>query len=242
MSDLESDDEIDSELASGFEYSIDLGSMKQGAEAKITECIYLGRKAIMKERFSKSYRHPVMDTRLNKARTKSELKGIVRAKELAVSTPAIYFVNSEKNIIIMERIVGPTAKNWIESQRENKEQFNEILYSFGKNLGNAIGRLHNGGMVHGDLTTSNVIVRNSDPKDLVFIDFGLCSQGKVTPEEKAVDLYVLERAISSTHIDSEKFFEGVLEGYKEPSQKQAISVNKKLDEVRLRGRKRDMTG
>ncbi|CAI5448700.1 unnamed protein product [Caenorhabditis angaria] len=248
---MSSDEEMDEGadcIASGFANSIDLASLKQGAEAKLTECVYLGRNAIVKERFQKSYRHPILDSRLNKARTKAELRGIMKAKDLGIQTPAIFFIDGEKNSIIMERIDGPTAKLWIETKRSefsaeaDNNRFQEIIRGFGVLLGEQIGKLHLGGLVHGDLTTSNILLRNSDENLLVFIDFGLSGQGKVTPEEKGVDLYVLERAIASTHINSEQIMIGVLEGYSKASQKQSLAVGKKLDEIRLRGRKRDMIG
>lgn len=64
-------------------------------------------------------------------------------------------------------------------------------------IGRAVAKLHDGGMIHGDLTTSNMIVREAD-EALVLIDFGLATIATL-PEDKAVDLYVLERAITSAH-------------------------------------------
>jgi TP53 regulating kinase-like protein len=39
-----------------------------GARQRIWEGVYLGRPAILKQRFSKRYRHPVLDTRLTQSR------------------------------------------------------------------------------------------------------------------------------------------------------------------------------
>lgn len=61
--------------------------------------------------------------------------------------------------------------------------------------------MHDGQIIHGDLTSSNIMLR-SPSNDLVLIDFGL-GQMKPTIEDKAVDLYVLERAFISTHPNSE---------------------------------------
>ncbi|KAJ1647160.1 TP53 regulating kinase [Coemansia asiatica] len=61
-------------------------------------------------------------------------------------------------------------------------------------------------------------------------------------EDKAVDLYVLERAFISTHPNSEKLFALVLEAYKAENTDVASAVLKRLEDVRQRGRKRDMTG
>ena len=67
-------------------------------------------------------------------------------------------------------------------------------------IASTLATLHDGGLVHGDLTTSNMLLRqNEDGKrDLVLIDFGL-SFNSTLAEDKAVDLYVLERALLSLH-------------------------------------------
>ncbi|KAK6748183.1 hypothetical protein RB195_001045 [Necator americanus] len=233
------------EFESGFHYEIQNDGMRQGAEARIYMCTYLGKPAIMKERFVKKYRHSALDHRLNKVRMRNELKGMVKAQELGIPTPTIFFVDSHKNRIIMERIEGCTANHWIESRRlseNSSEQFLSDNMEFGNALGEAIAKMHLGNLVHGDLTTSNVILKDDNFRRPIFIDFGLASLGKVLPEDKGVDLYVLERAMISTHIDSEQVFESVLEGYRSFNNKQGDAVLKKLDEIRLRGRKRDMTG
>jgi len=102
--------------------------------------------------------------------------------------------------------------------------------------------------VHGDLTTSNIMVRNGEgdgvvgfgEREVVLIDFGL---GAVSTqdEDKAVDLYVLERAFTSTHPKAEKLFQDVLNSY-EQSYKGARVVLRRLQDVRMRGRKRSMVG
>ena len=138
-----------------------------------------------------------------------------------------------------------------------------------RRIGSAVGAMHKAGVIHGDLTTSNVILRSvlkGDGQDenepvggatpsvaatdtsgkpsldgeVVLIDFGLASQG-TQDEDRAVDLYVLERAFGSTHPRTEAFFREVLGAYGE-SFKGAHIVLKKLDEVRMRGRKRSMVG
>ena len=70
------------------------------------------------------------------------------------------------------------------------------MHSLAQQIGMAVGKLHSLNIVHGDLTTSNMILKNS--KDLVMIDYGLSGMSQ-SVEDKAVDLYVLERAIASTH-------------------------------------------
>lgn len=118
--------------------------------------------------------------------------------------------------------------------------------------GELLQKLHRHDLIHGDLTTSNLLVQfppELDPSDLslledalrtgtpdttVFlIDFGLSYQKPHAPEHKAVDLYVLERAFLSTHPSLEKEFPDLLEAYGGPKE-----VMTRLDEVRARGRKK----
>ncbi|CAN0536735.1 unnamed protein product [Ectocarpus sp. 12 AP-2014] len=104
-----------------------------------------------------------------------------------------------------------------------------------------VAKMHDAQVVHGDLTTSNFMVR-SDPgeRDVVAIDFGLASS-KPLPEDKAVDLYVLERAFISTHENADPLVNEVMRAYKAASRKADATLHK-LSEVRRRGRKREMFG
>lgn len=115
-------------------------------------------------------------------------------------------------------------------------------------VGEAVGRLHKADIVHGDLTTSNLMVRRVGLEgeeergegEVMLIDFGL-GQVSTQDEDKAVDLYVLERAFSSTHPKAEKLFQDVLKAYGE-SYKGSKVVLRRLQDVRMRGRKRSMVG
>ncbi|KAG6373625.1 kinase-like domain-containing protein [Boletus reticuloceps] len=107
-------------------------------------------------------------------------------------------------------------------------------------IGVEIAKLHLIEIIHGDLTTSNMLLRASN-NDLVLIDFGLAYHSTLV-EDKAVDLYVLERAFASTHPDSESLFASILAAYADRIGKDWGQIKKRLDEVRLRGRKRSMVG
>ena len=120
-----------------------------------------------------------------------------------------------------------------------------------KRIGAAVGGLHRAGVVHGDLTTSNLMLRPVGPVndrddnpsmegEIVLIDFGLAGRS-VQDEDQAVDLYVLERAIASTHPRTEPFFADLLQGYRE-SYRGSNAVLRRLEDVRMRGRKRSMVG
>ncbi|KAK6049989.1 Kae1-associated kinase Bud32, partial [Cooperia oncophora] len=171
------------QFEAGFKYELQTEGMRQGAEARVYICTYLGRPAVMKERFVKKYRHPELDRRLNKARMRNELKGLVRAQELGIGAPAVFFIDSDNNRIIMERIEGCTANSWIETRRQEENgsaQFVAETLELGKTIGEAVGKMHFSNLIHGDLTTSNVILKDGDYKRPYFIDFGLCALGKVS--------------------------------------------------------------
>lgn len=159
--------------------------------------------------------------------------------------------------MLMEWIEGRTVKEvLLEQRRRKEEEEGKEVRGLMEKIGRAVGRLHEVGVVHGDLTTSNMMLRprgkkamGADPTDaaaddgeteIVLIDFGLAAQS-IQEEDKAVDLYVLERAFSSTHPEAEGDFKEVLKAYGE-SYKGAKTVLKRLEEVRMRGRKRSMLG
>jgi TP53 regulating kinase and related kinases len=99
----------------------------------------------------------------------------------------------------MEWIEGPSIRTWLEDHTGEIEQVKQVMRLIGK----SVGELHASGVVHGDLTTSNLILREDrDQLDVVLIDFGLGSVSN-SEEDMAVDLYVLERAFASTHPRSE---------------------------------------
>jgi len=137
----------------------------------------------------------------------------------------------------MEHIVnGTTVKDFI-----RKAICNDTLDRLASSIGNTIGLLHLHNVVHGDLTTSNLIIRDGNVSLITVIDFGL-SFVDSSPEDKGVDLYVLERALLSTHPDTEHLFDIIIKSYSKANKKDAKETLKKFEEIRLRGRKRMMIG
>ncbi|KAE9551788.1 hypothetical protein FO519_004992 [Halicephalobus sp. NKZ332] len=215
-----------------------------GAEALLTRCIYLGRKAIFKQRVNKAYRHPELDKKLIKDRFRSEIRGIDKCKKIGVPCPAIYFINDLKHEVVFEEIQGVTLRDHL-LEKENElpsAEYQEYFNSIAVYLGLLLAKMHKGGLIHGDLTSANVILRNESIADPVLIDFGL-SYIKTNTEDKAVDIYVFERALSAMHNGlDETTFASIQKGYEKLDPEHAQVVYKKLEEVRLRGRKRDMVG
>ncbi|EGD76966.1 TKL family protein kinase [Salpingoeca rosetta] len=108
-----------------------------------------------------------------------------------------------------------------------------------REMGRIVATLHKNDVVHGDLTTSNILRRHTG--EYVVIDFGLSSVSKLD-EDMAVDLYVLERALISTHIGAAEMFDELLRVYRQVGGDFTASVITRLNDVRARGRKKTMLG
>lgn len=200
----------------------------RGAEAEIITSKYLGFDVIEKRRVKKKYRIKEIDDRLISSRTKEEAKLISEARKNGVSTPVIYDVDLEKGIIRMQYLKGKRVKDVLDSLSEKERK------KLCKKIGVNIARLHKNDIIHGDITTSNMILADGR---IYFIDFGLGEKNGET-ETKGVDLHVLMEAIESTHSKYSNCFDYVLEGYKEIMKDDAKIVIKKIDEIVKRGRYR----
>lgn len=226
--------------------------LKQGAEARLTVGQFNGNTCLIKERFVKNYRHPDLDTHLTKERMRAESKAVSRCQTAGIVAPKIFHMDLNSRKIYMEYFdKSITAKEYINNViamlTDSVEQELRIK-NLANEIGSAVGKLHANNIIHGDLTTSNILLDPSNVDDetftkytLVMIDFGLSSYSQST-EQKGVDLYVLERALLSTHSGVPTLFESILEAYKLANTKDSKETISKFLEVRARGRKRTMIG
>ncbi|CAM9590577.1 unnamed protein product [Bubo scandiacus] len=215
--------------------------VQQGAEARVYRGLFLGRAAVAKLRIPKRYRHPALEERLSRRRTAQEARSLLRCRRAGIPAPVVYFVDYVTNSIYLEDIVDSiTVQDHINSvQRSGNDTSNLLMLA--EKMGELLARMHDEDIIHGDLTTANILLRPPTEKlDLVLIDFGLSFVSGL-PEDKGVDLYVLEKVFLSTHPDTEAVFKALLKTYAAKSKKSG-PVIKRLDEVRLRGRKRSMIG
>jgi len=196
--------------------------LAQGAEAIITK----EKKKVVKHRISKSYRHKEIDEKIRKSRTRKEANILKKAKELNISVPEL--LKQEDFLLEMEFIKGDRLSEKLNSYEE-KRQF-LIL----KKIGKEVAKLHQNDIIHGDLTTSNTILRD---EEIFIIDFGLGFISKRV-EDKAVDLHLIKQALEAKHFQNyEKLFENFLESYTK-EYKEAKEVLERLKKVEARGRYR----
>lgn len=243
-----------------FQQKQDSFPMRRGAEASVYIGLYDKMPCLIKERTTKAYRHSELDRKITRQRMRAEQRGIARCEKAGIRVPQIYKVEMDTHKIYMEYLANTqTVKAFID-ELANMEKMNEEIVL--KNLrklceliGLNIGKMHFNDIIHGDLTTSNILIecleqaepQLTDPTQLIFVDFGLSSYSH-SIEDKAVDLYVLERALLTTHSQFEFLFDEILKFYQiafakeESNNIDAKNVLNKLDEVRSRGRKKIMIG
>ena len=200
----------------------------QGAEAQLIKDKYMDIDVVLKKRINKSYRIKQIDQNLIQQRTREEAKLISEARNFGVPVPIIYDVDLQKGIITMEYIKGKRIKDIFNDLSDNEKK--KICKKIGRN----ISYLHKNNIIHGDITTSNMILKD---EKVHMIDFGLgCKNTEI--ETKGVDLHVLMEAIESTHSKYSKYFKYILEEYQKENPKEAHKVINKINEIVKRGRYR----
>lgn len=197
----------------------------RGAEAEVKRGLWMGREVIIKNRVPKGYRHHTLDIQLRAARTRNEARLIRDARFLGVPTPIIYEIDETDARLIMEKIKGDRVKDVFEYADKEK------CVCICRQIGKAVASLHEGEIVHGDLTTSNMIM---DENVVYFIDFSLGSRNAKI-EDMGVDLHLLKEAFQSAHSDKLHLFDIILEEYAADF-KRGPAVIKKMKEIEGRGR------
>jgi TP53 regulating kinase-like protein len=203
--------------------------IKKGAEASLYLSQWHGKKALTKTRIPKKYRPEVLDKQIRTYRTIHEPQLIHDARASGVPTPLIYMVNVPDATIVMEYIEGVQVKQYL--NKAPKAERKQLCLK----IGELVGKLHKKGIIHGDLTTSNMILT---PGGQIFlVDFGL-GENNIELEAKGVDLHLLKSALQSTHFGFwETCFEDVLNGYASVlGEELAEKVYEKISEIERRGR------
>ena len=185
----------------------------EGAEAEVA----VEEDEVRKKRHPKNYRHEKIDQKLRKERTETEQHLMEEAEKHGVKIPNVEQESEDE--LVMDKVEGQPLKQVVEEQPE-------IMEELGKNL----ALLHDTGIVHGDLTTSNSVV----DKKLFLIDFGLSFRSKRT-EDKAVDIHLLKQVLNSSHPEvADEAWQNFVKAYSQYEQSE--EVLEQLKDVESRGR------
>ncbi len=206
---------------------------------------------LIKRRIKKSYRIDILDQKLRKQRTRKESKLLEKAAKL-IPVPKLKggCQQGTDRCLTMEIDMEFLEGKKLSEHLDNLKNAEEICKEIGQN----IAKLHDAGIIHGDLTTSNMIYVENNQKEkpaaplnqdkddnsrknigkVYFIDFGLGFESKKI-EDKAVDLHLIKQALEAKHFNHyERFFNAILEGYKASKHHEA-TINR-LKAVEKRGR------
>jgi TP53 regulating kinase and related kinases len=203
--------------------------LHRGAEADLSLTTIGPWRVVIKQRVRKEYRNRSLDEQIRHDRTLSEASIIHEAKMAGARVPSIVGVDIENNAIAMTHIDGTVARERLDEM--GIDEARKLLQS----IGGQIGLLHTAGIVHGDLTTSNVIV---SPSGAPFIlDFGM-SRRSTESEDRGVDLHLLQRSIVSSHNKNpSSMMNAMILGYEQTAGKKAAdSTRRKAREIARRGR------
>ena len=175
-----------------------------GAEAEVVSGTWFGRPAVMKKRRPRGWRHPDLDRRLTSKRMVNEIKLTIQLARLGAPVPAIWDVDLEDSVIIMERIDSTPLIDVL----KNEDFDDNLLISVGK----SIRELHRNAVCHGDLSTNNILINlNNEP---VIIDLGLATR-QYDVEGFGIDLHVLHEIFRASHPEVKDAMDLVLKGYSE---------------------------
>ena len=204
----------------------------KGAEASLFYGSWFGKEAIFKKRIPKRYRIEQIDKTLCYNRTLNEAKALIRVKNYGVLVPPVYEIDSKNSTIVMKYIKGEKLKDVLISLTADKK------VQFLKEVGKSIAYLHKNGHIHGDITTSNIIL--TPAQELFIVDFGLHDYSD-SIEDKSTDLHLFKRVLISSHgsdyiICFDAFLEGYSEGYGIEKINECRNILKNMSIIETRGR------
>ena len=213
-----------------------------GAEAEVWSGLWMGRQAVRKIRRKRGWRHPNLEKRLGFRRLLSEARLLIRARRVGLEVPAIWDVDLDKGILVMEMLPGRPLIELLRDDNSTQDMIRNSLY----NSGALVRRLHRLAITHGDLSTNNILI--DDDLSAHLVDFGLASIDYEV-ERFGIDLHVIDEILGASHPSIEGGIDIFLEGYLDeesrlgPAKEQtggvvpsADAVMKRLEQVRSRVR------
>jgi Kae1-associated kinase Bud32 len=196
-----------------------------GAEARLDSAVWMDRKVVYKQRVVKGYRHPTLDRSIQTFRLKNEVRLMLEARRAGIAVPLIYSVDLSESRIVMEEVQGMRVKDALETM--SLDDAEKVC----RKIGEIAAKLHENDIVHGDLTTSNMLLEG---ERIVLIDFSLGSKSSEL-EDKGVDMHLLEEAFHSAHYRRSGLYDAVKDSYMK-AYPGGADVLKKVREIEKRGR------
>lgn len=206
--------------------------LHKGAEASLYFGKWFEKVVIFKQRIPKEYRIEQIDNQLRLSRTLNEARALIKVKKYGINVPQVFEIDVDSSTIIMKYINGKRLKDVISSLNQSLRA--KYLFI----VGSYISKLHQNGHIHGDITTSNIIITPN--QEVFLIDFGLHEYSD-TIEDKSVDLHLFKRVLISSHgnyFDTcfKSFLEGYSSEYLKNHSKKHVQIIKNIKVIESRGR------
>lgn len=198
----------------------------QGAEATVTSAVHLARRAVVKARRPKAYRIPALEVAIARSRMRNEARLLRRARGAGVAAPAVLDADPEGGALTLEFLPALPLRDTYDGLPARQR------LAAARMAGQAIARLHKAGIIHGDLTTSNMIVVDGR---LNLLDFSLGHISNRT-ENRAVDLKAFKDSFVATHLSHAGDFKTVVRAYEAAMGKDGPSVPRQIRSIERRRR------
>lgn len=200
----------------------------KGAEATLYKGKWFDKEVLVKYRIPKKYRIEELDKKLRRTRTIKEGKMLISIKKCNVPVPPVFEADLNNNWLIMKYIKGQKLKDLIGKIDKSKRKW------YFEQIGKYIAFMHKNDFIHGDITTSNIIITKNEK--IFFVDFGL-SMKSIKIEDKSVDLHLIKRVLRSTHGQYfEECFKSLINGYKLEYGSKSDEIVDRIETIESRGR------
>ena len=206
--------------------------VSKGAEASLYSGHWFEKEVIFKHRLPKKYRLESLDKTIRRMRTLNEARALIKVKTYGINVPSVYEIDYPSATIVMKYIHGEKLKSILDDLVEAKK------VQFFERVGQYIALLHINGHIHGDITTSNIII--TPQQECFLIDFGLHEYSD-SIEDKSVDLHLLKRVLISSHgqyyrLCYDAFLKGYREKYHSHNSNECEAIIKNIKVIETRGR------
>jgi Kae1-associated kinase Bud32 len=200
----------------------------KGAEASLFKGKWFDKTVLIKQRIPKKYRIVELDDEIRRFRTVREAKMLIAVKDSGIPVPQVYEIDLNAYWIVMKYIPGNKLKNLLHLIDGEKRR------DYFKQIGRYIALMHKKNYIHGDLTTSNIIITENE--NIFFVDFGLSNRSD-SIEDKSVDLHLFKRVLMSTHGSYfNECYDNLLGGYEEEYGKDSSEIIERISVIESRGR------
>lgn len=200
---------------------------KFNSQMNISSYIFCDKEAIVKDYSISSHSNIDLFLKIKKNLIITEAKAILKCKTMGVAVPTLYLIDTKNYKIVMENVSGLPAKKFLKDNENDSKLITGVLFD----IGIILSKLHTSNVSHGDLNTSNMLIKENG--SIVLINLGLSSLDP-NINEKVMDLYILEQSFIHMHQTIAEKFWLILTGYKEMNETNLSVILEKFNRLKTK--------